>query len=266
MLLATAGGGVLERIISTGVVETPDGRTIQLHSNVSCDEGEFLQRVIRHVRPRRSLEVGLAYGISTLYICEALAEVGAERHVAIDPYQYEVPAEERVNYSSLTGWHGIGVENVRRAGYAHLLEHVPERSEFALPRMAREGQQFEFAFIDGYHTFEAAFIDFFYVDRMLPVGGVMVFDDLSYPAVRKLVRFIIQNRDYVPLFSPAPSGRVSWKRRLLLPLLRSKLKPEIAIPDSDLGITPQWIALRKNSALPNGDVPGARRWDAHVDF
>jgi hypothetical protein len=155
---------------------------------------------------------------------------------------------------------------VRRAGYAHLVEHVAERSEIALPRMAAEGRQFDFAFIDGYHTFEAAFVDFFFIDRMLPVGGVIAFDDLCYPAVKKLVRFIIQNRDYTALDAPSGTYRKSWKRRLVEPLLRSRLKPEITTPDVELGIGADWIAIRKNSALPNGDVPGARRWDAHVEF
>jgi predicted O-methyltransferase YrrM len=265
MSVATAAG-VIDRIISTGTVETADGRTIPLHSNVTPDEGEFLQRVIREVRPKRTLEVGLAYGISTLFICEALAEVGGERHVALDPYQYDVPLEERANFASFSGWNGVGIENVRRAGYAHLLEHVAERSEFALPRLAGEGRQFEFAFIDGYHTFEAAFIDAFYVDRMLPAGGVMAFDDLSYPAVRKVVRFILQNLDYTPLFVVPQTPRVSWKRRLLRPWLDSRLKPEITVPDVQLGITRESIALRKNSVLLNGDAPGRRRWDEHVEF
>jgi predicted O-methyltransferase YrrM len=257
---------VLDRIVDTGTVETPDGETLSVHSNISGAEGEFLQRVIRHVRPKRSLEVGFAYGLSTLYICEALVDVGADRHVAIDPYQFDVPAHERVCFSGFSGWRGVGVENVRRAGYAHLVEHVAERSEVALPRMCAEGRRFEFAFIDGYHTFEAVFVDFFFIDRMLPVGGVVAFDDLSYPAVKKLVRFVLLNRDYSPILTTGAPPRKSWKRRLVEPLLRSRLKPEITVPDGDLGIESNWIALRKNSALPNGDVPGARRWDAHVEF
>lgn len=40
---------------------------------------------------------GYAYGLSTLFICEALAEVGGERHIVIDPHQEE-------------GWKGLGVE------------------------------------------------------------------------------------------------------------------------------------------------------------
>jgi predicted O-methyltransferase YrrM len=257
---------VLDRIVATGTVETAEGETLPVHSNISGAEGAFLQRVIRQVRPRRSIEVGFAYGVSTLYICEALVEVGADRHLAIDPYQFNVPASEQVCFSGFTGWRGVGVENVRRAGYAQLVEHVAERSEVALPRMAGEGGRFEFAFIDGYHTFEAAFVDFFFIDRMVPVGGVIAFDDLSYPAVKKLVRFVILNRDYSPILTTREPPTKSWKRRLVEPLLRSRLKPEIIIPDGDLGIESDWIALRKNSALPNGDVPGARRWDAHVDF
>lgn len=262
----TANRGVLARILETGMVEGPNGEQIEVHSQVSPGEGEFLQSVIRHVRPKRSIEVGLAYGLSTLYMCEALVEVGAERHVAVDPYQFAVPPEEGRHYTSFTGWKGVGLANVKRAGYGDLVEHIAERSDVALPRLAASGTKFDFAFIDGYHTFEAAFIDFYYIDQMINVGGVIAFDDLTYPAVCKAVRFAIQNRDYSPILTtPEPSAK-SWKLKLAESILGSKLRPDVVTPNAELGITRQWIALRKNSALPNGDMPGARRWDAHVDF
>jgi hypothetical protein len=40
-------------------------------------------------RATRTIEVGLGYGISTLFICDGLLEVAdpAAHHIAIDPYQ-----------------------------------------------------------------------------------------------------------------------------------------------------------------------------------
>ena len=46
---------------------------------------------------------------------------------------------------------------------------------------------------DGMHTFDYVFIDFFYIDKMLNVGGVAVFDDTHFPSTRKVCRFILRN-------------------------------------------------------------------------
>jgi hypothetical protein len=79
---------VLCSILSSKTVITDDGIIRPLHSNISEEEGKFIQDVIRKTKPRISLEVGCAYGISGLYICEALREVNAAKHIIIDPGQH----------------------------------------------------------------------------------------------------------------------------------------------------------------------------------
>src|SRR5215813_8547482 len=74
-----------------------------LQWNISAEEGRFLQELIRAKRPSKSIEIGCAYGISSLFICEALREVGAKSHTIIDPYQLTTVTE----YSSGDGYEGI---------------------------------------------------------------------------------------------------------------------------------------------------------------
>ena len=62
-----------------------------------------MKEIIRSVRPQVTLEVGCAYGVSSRYICEALQEVSAVKHIAMDPYQY-------------SEFEGIGLANLKRAG------------------------------------------------------------------------------------------------------------------------------------------------------
>ena len=64
------------------------------------------------------------------------------------------------------------------------------KSEYILPKLAEEGNKFDFAFIDGWHTFDHTLIDFFYLNRMLDIGGILVIDDVGMPAINKLSRFI----------------------------------------------------------------------------
>ena len=93
-------------------------------------------------------------------------------------------------------WRGIGLANVLRAGYGHFTRLIEEPSYRALPELERSGQHIDFAFIDGWHTFDFGLVDFFYIDRMLNVGGVVAFDDANWPAIRKLCRFVNTNLSY----------------------------------------------------------------------
>ena|ERR1700730_17358749 len=78
---------VLHTILSSKAVVKDDGTTRSLDANITEEEGDFLQEMIRVSRPRVSLEIGCAYGVSSLYICEALKEVNATKHIIIDPWQ-----------------------------------------------------------------------------------------------------------------------------------------------------------------------------------
>jgi hypothetical protein len=57
-------------------------------------------------------------------------------------------------------------------------------------------------------------MEFFYLDKILTIGGLIVFDDLSWPAVRKVMRYAVTNRGYRDESPTPPSdpGRVVWRR------------------------------------------------------
>src|SRR5512146_261325 len=67
----TQMNSVLSEILETGTTRTASGTsTIKVHSSISSSEGQFLQELVRRVDPTTSLEVGLAYGISALFVCD----------------------------------------------------------------------------------------------------------------------------------------------------------------------------------------------------
>lgn len=65
---------VLKTIFSTKKVTSRDGQTHRLTANVHIEEGHLLASLIRANGLRRCLEVGCAYGISALFMCQALKE------------------------------------------------------------------------------------------------------------------------------------------------------------------------------------------------
>jgi|SRR5438105_10813997 len=151
-------------------------------------EGAALCDWVRREGARETLEIGLGYAISTLFICEGLLANGGEiSHVTIDPYQFE----------SLPGhpplYDGVGVAALEEAGVRDLVELHLERSETALPRLLAEGRTFDLAFIDGNHRFEGVFLDLVYCGKLLSPGAVVFVDDVQLPAVRKAAQFCVSN-------------------------------------------------------------------------
>lgn len=251
---------VLESILTTGYARSPQGAAVKVHSQIRREQGEFLQGLINQLKPQTTLEIGLAMGISALFICEALAPLPRARHIVIDP------AQHNAEY-----WQGIGLHNLRTAGYGEMVEFYELPSHLALPPLIAAGQRVDFAFIDGAHLFDYALVDFFLVDKLLRVGGVVAFDDLWMPSVQRLCRYIITNQSYsVFRYFPngtEPASKPSFKRRLLeksvgyAPTLGRALKFEYATPEFDvkLGLPNQCIAFVKQAE-------DQRAWDFHQDF
>ena len=172
-------------IVETRKVTDRSGETEDLHSEITPEEGEFIASIIEGKGFNRTLEVGCAFGVSSLYICDALSRSQSPRHCIIDPYQ-------------TTDWRSIGVDHLARAGF-NSYSLMEEPSELALPRLLQANARFEFALIDGWHTFDHTLLDFFYINRLLEDYGVVVFDDAHWPSVSKVVRYVLQYPNYVPL-------------------------------------------------------------------
>jgi predicted O-methyltransferase YrrM len=202
------------------------------------DEGALLQRVIQRVRPHATLEVGMAYGVSTLFICEALAALDQPvRHVAIDPFQR-------------SRWHGVGLHNVERAGFGSLVDLIEERSEFCLPRLLAQNARIQFALIDGLHTFEQCALEFYYIDRLLDVGGAIAFDDADWRGINRVIRLALSGGTYEVFERTGADRRVSLlgrARRFVarIPGSRSIVRRDVLDRDWDLGIAASCVALHK---------------------
>lgn len=236
---------VLQEILRSGLARSDTGELIKVHSAVAFEEGKFLQQIIADRKPVLSLEVGLAFGISALFICEALSGTPNVRHIICDPYQFN------------GSWRGSGLRNLKNAGYGELIEFHNQFSHLALPELESRGIKLDFAFVDGSHTFDYVLLDFFYIDRMLRPGGIIAFDDVGWPGVRKVCRFIVTNRIY-SVFRCFPEMHNQAlrcrKSRILRSLaensgrLRRLLSPEFLQTDAELGINPsaRCIAFRKD--------------------
>jgi predicted O-methyltransferase YrrM len=186
---------------SDGSVPDMDGRPVALapHS-IQREQGEALRDLAIAEGASRTIEVGLALGMSALFLSQAVLQAGG-RHVAIDPFQQE-------------SWNGAGLRTLREAGIEDLVEVIEEESQLALPRLVAEGREFDFAFVDGDHRFEGVFLDLYLMTRLVRPGGLIVVDDMWMPAVRMAVAYVEKNLG-VALEPDALPGAFRWRRRPL---------------------------------------------------
>lgn len=166
-----------------GSIADADGNTMPLSSAIFESHALALHRLVRRYKPAAALEIGMAHAISTLAILSALDENGAGSLLSIDPHQS-------------TDWQGAGRAAVEGAGLTSLHEIIEVPDYLALPRLVESGRTFDFAYIDGWHTFDHVVLDAFYIDKTLPVGGIVGFNDCGFPAVRKALGYFTSHRQY----------------------------------------------------------------------
>lgn len=169
---------VLRNAFKSGKVFSAEGESMPLDSNVSLEEAEILYSIVRRLKPSASVEVGFAKGISTLAILQALADNAHGIHHVIDPFQSQ--------YSN------AGLEMVRRAGLESCFQFHETFAENIIPNLPKV----QFAFIDASHLFDLTLLEFVLIDKKLASGGVIGLHDLWMPSLRKVLSYILLNRDY----------------------------------------------------------------------
>ena len=175
---------VLKRLLRDGTASARSDGT--LHNlfpvAVSKAEGEALREWVIRERATRTIEVGLGWGISALFICDGLLANGDAnaRHVAVDPHQ-------------ATRFANCGLQFLDDAGLAELVEYHTEESLIVLPRLLSEDRRFDLAFVDGNHRFDGVFLDLIYLGRLVRAGGILFVDDYQLPAVARAASFCLTN-------------------------------------------------------------------------
>jgi predicted O-methyltransferase YrrM len=122
------------------------------------------------------LELGFAWGVGAVYVASALEANGAGRLTCVD-----MPAvEDRVQ---------VGKQLLERAGLSSRVEVVLEEGGYnwflhrKLKEQARDGYiepLYDFAFLDGAHTWLDDGLALLIVERLLKPGGWIHLDDLAW--------------------------------------------------------------------------------------
>ncbi len=234
---------VLDKIYTNNQVEDTQGNSINIFPVATPKiVGEFLYEYIQNYNCQHTLEIGMAYGLSTVAICQAHADKGSGSHISIDPYQNKT-------------WKSIGLLNVQRAGLSERVRLLEGSSATALPQLVAEAQKIDFAFIDGSHLFDYTLLEFFYIDLLLETEGLIVFDDLWMPSIRKTVSFVLENRAYKLLPLKAKSNWQQQIGRVGTRIIQTQLKWESGL---------KWA--RENICIIQKQNDDRRKWNFYRNF
>lgn len=154
------------------------GEVLPLDSNVTLTEAQALHAAVAETDCQCTAEVGLAKGISATAIVSALAPRTGAMHHVMDPYQ--------------TKYGNAGLRMLRDSGLESRFRYYAQYAEEVFPTLP----PLDFVFIDASHLFDYTMVEFVLADKKLKVGGIVAFHDLWMPSLRKLLRYILRNRDY----------------------------------------------------------------------
>lgn len=166
-------GRIADDLLSrTDPFERPDWATdVGMHARIASSfgrKGRLLAAVVRAMRVERAMEIGTAYGMSSLFLAAAMGERGrlvtAERSEPQVGIATEVLAREHPD--TVTVFDGISTDleaSAReRLGEADLLFH------------------------DGEHSLRAYVDDFTAFEPMLAPGAVVLYDDIHWRLNRRV--------------------------------------------------------------------------------
>ncbi len=194
---------LVKAAFETGQMVDESGSPIQIHSQIDRRHAEALYHTVLTKKPAHCVEIGLAFGMSAVSILAALYENGFGELISIDPLQ-----------SGL--WKSAGINFVRRCGYETRHRVIEGPDYTVLPDLLSQGLVVDFAYIDGWHTFDYTLLDAFYLDKMLSVGGVMVFNDTGWYAIDRVVRYLQSHRRYTEMDVGLPGMSMQDRLRYLL--------------------------------------------------
>ena len=164
---------------------TYEGKDVELIDGIPIEEVEMIYEVMSEYKPKSSLEIGLCHGISSMAICDNLKESNGVNHI-IDPGL-------RINK--------YGINNLEKAGLKDNFIHYDDVSEVVLPKLLQDDLKVDFVFMDGWLTLDHLMLDFFYIDKILNIGGIVMFDNCEMSSVKEAFNYFSQYPSYHELTS-----------------------------------------------------------------
>jgi predicted O-methyltransferase YrrM len=177
----------LLNLFSTNKYVTKEGEERELEGNISQSEAEMIVKVLNHLKAKNTIETGIATGVSTLAITNALRDINKTHkkfmHFGVDPNQ-------------MSYFGGAALVNLEKENLLNNFTLLEGPSHMMLQKLIEQNEVVDFALIDGWHTFDYTLVDFFFIDKVLKEGGIIAFHDCYSLAKQKVLKYIETHRQY----------------------------------------------------------------------
>ena len=134
-------------------------------------------------RIKNVLEIGCFEGRATTYLCDEWLENGVNYHV-VDSFGGSEAEDGMVDI----------IEKIKSGdqfiwnNFKHNTSFFPDinfrvekgMSQHILPVLEREGNKYDFIYVDASHQTDDTFVDGYYAHKMLNEGGLIIFDDFLW--------------------------------------------------------------------------------------
>jgi predicted O-methyltransferase YrrM len=148
----------------------------KFHSLIKKEEGKNIQNIIKEYKLKNCLELGLSYGIYAFYILTTNKTV---KLTSIDNTQKDS------NFSDY-----LGLKLIKELNLDNRHKFIEELSYIALPKLLIEKNIYDFIFIDSWYNYENIYNNFFYIDKLLNINGIILIDNSTDSDVKKFIKYI----------------------------------------------------------------------------
>jgi predicted O-methyltransferase YrrM len=176
----------IEKILKDGYCYDENNNKKIINDSLSYEELKAITIAMKQISAKVTVETGVANGLSTLAICDFLRNMNSIRckHYGTDPNQKSDYGNSAIQ----------NLTNERLLDYFTLMEGP---SHLKLPELIKNKIEVDFALVDGWHTFDYTLLDFFLIDKLLKVNGIIAFHDCHNLAKQKVLRYIETHRKYI---------------------------------------------------------------------
>lgn len=145
--------------------------------SISYRQGLFLHNLLKKHAPKKVLELGSGYGVSSVWIQTGITP--SCTHIAIDPWASHIPEIS---------------EYLKQRNYS--LIRTATSQEYLAKNCKKLTGSVDLFFVDADEHFDGCLTDCYFANRILKTNGQLIIRNCWNPAVRRVCQFMLKNLPY----------------------------------------------------------------------
>lgn len=181
MMMNNSINSILSKYYKSGKIKIGNKLISFLPTSVNQAEGKYLCQLIQKFKPKILVEIGLGFGIATLWM--ESGRIRPKQHFVIDPYP-------EIGQQIIAKVHLKNVKIIKNISQVYLAGLINNYL-----------QTVDMFFLDGDQKFDGLTTDLYFITKLLRVNGLIIARNTWNPSVRKCSMFYLKNLPYRIIFA-----------------------------------------------------------------